>query len=121
MVKFSPDGKQILLIRNAGKGEEAWLLPYSANASNPPHRILLDLPAVGGTPAFSWMPDNRRVVLSTTPGGAPPQLHMADTVSGACPCTESCGRRASPDRFRAWRASSAVWVVHNARYHDEEG
>ena len=29
------------------------------------------------------MPDNRHVVLSTTPGGAPPQLYMADTASGA--------------------------------------
>ena len=44
-VKFSPDGKQILLIRNAGAGEEAWLMPYPANAANPPHRILQGLPA----------------------------------------------------------------------------
>ena len=29
------------------------------------------------------MPDNRHVVLSTTPGAAPPQLYMADTVSAA--------------------------------------
>jgi Tol biopolymer transport system component len=83
-MKFSPDGKQILLIRNAGQGEEAWLLPYPANASNPPHRIFPDMPVIAGnTPSFSWMPDNRHVVLSTTPSeGTPYQLYMADTVSG---------------------------------------
>jgi serine/threonine protein kinase/Tol biopolymer transport system component len=83
-VKFSPDGKQILLIRNSDNtGEEAWLMPYPADATKPPHRILQGLPAFGGTPQFSWMPDNRHIVLSTTPGGAPAQLYMADTVSGA--------------------------------------
>ncbi len=82
-LKFSPDGKQIMLIRNAGQGEEAWLMPYPANASHPPHRILEKLPAFGGTPEFSWMPDNRHVVVATSAEvGAPFQLLMADTVSG---------------------------------------
>ena len=81
MVKFSPDGTQILVLRDAGAGEEAWLMPYPANAANPPHRILQNLP-LGGT-TCSWMPNNRHVVLSTSPGIAPQQLYMADTVSGA--------------------------------------
>ena len=81
-LRFSPDGKQVLLFRNATAGEEAWLMPYPANAAKPPHRILQSLPAFGGTPTFSWMPDNRHVVISTTPGAAPQQLYMADTVSG---------------------------------------
>ena len=83
-VKFSPDGRQILMLRNGdNRREEAWLMPYPANAATPPHRILQGLPAFGGTPTFSWMPDNRHVVVSTTPGSAPQQLYMADTVSGA--------------------------------------
>jgi len=82
-VKFSPDGKQLLLIRNAGSGEEAWLMPYPADAAHPPHRILNKLPALGGTPQFAWMPDNRRLVVSTQAAtGAPSQLLLADTVSG---------------------------------------
>ena len=81
-LKFSRDGKQILLFRNGGAGEEAWLMPYPANAAEPPHRILPGLPAFGGTPTFSWMPDNRHVVLSTTSGPTPVQLYMADTESG---------------------------------------
>jgi len=82
-VEFSPDGRQILLMRNAGAGEEAWLLPYPASAANPPRRILQDMPAFNSTPTFSWMPDNRHVVLSATTDAAPQQLYMADTVSGA--------------------------------------
>jgi eukaryotic-like serine/threonine-protein kinase len=82
-VKFSPDGKQLLLIRNAGAGEQAWLMPYPANSAQPPHRILQNFPAFGGTPTFSWMPDNRRIVISTVPApGSPNQLYLADTVSG---------------------------------------
>ena len=83
-VKFSPDGKQILMFRNANNsGEEAWLMPYPADAAKPPHRILHGMPAFEGTPTFSWMPDNRHIVLSATPGGARSQLYIADTVSGA--------------------------------------
>ncbi len=83
-VQFSRDGKQILLMRHAGTGEEAWLMPYPADASRPPRRILRDLPALAGTPQFSWMPDNRHIVLSMVDAfSAPAQLYMADTVSGA--------------------------------------
>jgi Tol biopolymer transport system component len=81
-LKFSPDGKQILLFWNPGAGEEAWLMPYPANAAKPPHRILQGLPAFAGTPDFSWMPDNRHVVVSAAPRGEPAQLYMGDTVSG---------------------------------------
>ena len=84
VVKFSPDGKQILLIWNpTGSGDEAWLMPYPADPAKPPHRVFQGLPVFGSTPTFSWMPDNRHAVLSTTPDGAPDQLYMADTVSGA--------------------------------------
>ena len=80
-VKFSPDGTRILLVRDAGAGEEAWLMPYPVNAADPPHRILQGLPL--GRTTFSWMPNNRHVVVSASRGMAPPQLYMADTVSGA--------------------------------------
>ena len=82
-VKFSPDGKQLLLIRNAAGGPEAWLLPYPASETHPPHRTLERVPMhSGGTPTFSWMPDSRHVVLATPPyGGGPDQLYIADTTS----------------------------------------
>ncbi len=81
-VSFSPDGKQILLIRNPAAGEELWLMPYPANSSRPPRQILKGLPSLSGTPMFSWMPDNRRIVVSTTATlGAPNQLYLADTES----------------------------------------
>jgi Tol biopolymer transport system component len=81
-MKFSPDGKQILMIRNAGTGEEAWLMPYPADPAEAPRRILENLPVFGGTPEFSWMPDSRHVVLSTSLiGDTRSQLYLADTVS----------------------------------------
>jgi serine/threonine protein kinase/Tol biopolymer transport system component len=82
-VKFSPDGRQILLMRDAGTGPEAWLMQYPANSTNAPHRIFQKFQLGRTALTFSWMPDNRHVVLSTSPGFAPTQLYVADTVSEA--------------------------------------
>ena len=83
-VKFSPDGKQILLLMNGGRQrEEAWFLPYPANPSQPPRMVLTNIRSAGGTPGFCWMPDSRHVVLSLAGAGdASEQLWLADTVSG---------------------------------------
>ncbi len=83
-LQFSPDGKQMLLFVNGGRqGEEAWLLPYPANPSQPPHRVLLNAQSINGTPVFSWMPDSRHVVMTfARPGDLSGQLWLADTVSG---------------------------------------
>lgn len=83
VVKFSPDGRQLLLVRNAGVGEEVWVMPYPADQANPPRRVLESLPAFSGTPTFTWMPDNRHVMLSARWGATPEQLYLADTTSEA--------------------------------------
>ncbi len=81
-LRFSPDGRQLLLFWYAAdRGEEAWLMPFPPDANSPPHRILQDLPALGGTPEFSWLPDNRHIVLSTG-SGLQRGLYLADTQSG---------------------------------------
>ena len=82
-LRFSPDGKQLLLWWNARRGEEeAWLLPIPADASQPPRRVLERLPAApGGGSEFSWLPDSRHIVVSTGPG-PPRTLYLADTQSG---------------------------------------
>jgi eukaryotic-like serine/threonine-protein kinase len=80
-LKFSPDGKYLLLLINR-KREEAWLLPYPPNSSQPPRQVLSTLEFLGGTPEFSWMPDSRHIVLSlAATENASPQLWMADTRS----------------------------------------
>ena len=80
-MSFSPDGKSILLLINR-REEQAWLLPYPPSSADPPRRVLKTLPSLGGTPDFSWMPDNRHVVLSlTTASDRSRQLWMADTHS----------------------------------------
>ena len=82
-LRFSPDGKSILLFMRGDKGRtEAWLMPYPPNPSKPPHLVQKDLTPYGGTPEFSWMPDSRHVVLSfaSSPESSS-QLWMADTAS----------------------------------------
>ena len=83
-LKFSPDGKRILLFLNGVRHrEEAWLLPYPPDPSQPPRQALPNLQAYNGTPTFSWMPDNRHIVFSFAPSpDASSQLWMADTVTG---------------------------------------
>ena len=77
---FSPDGKKILYLRNGTGGEEAWLLPYPAGAA--PRRILEKLAGLMGTSTFSWMPDNRHVVVELAANaGARGHLWIADTAS----------------------------------------
>jgi WD40 repeat protein len=83
-IRFSPDGKQLLLMVNAGRqGEEAWLLPYPSDGRTTPKQILGVLPPFGFTPTFHWLPDSRHIVMSlqVTPD-APRQLWLADTASG---------------------------------------
>jgi len=80
-LKFSPDGKSLLLLINL-KGEQAWLLPYPPNPSRPPRQIWKNLESSAGTPEFSWMPDSRHIVLSlATAADTAPQLWMADIRS----------------------------------------
>ena len=82
ILRFSPDGKQLLLWRNARQGaEEAWLLPFPADASRPPRRVLEELPVAYGTPDFSWLPDNRHIVISAGPERWR-ELYLGDTLSG---------------------------------------
>jgi eukaryotic-like serine/threonine-protein kinase len=81
-VQISENGKQIVLIRNDGNAENAWIMPYPPDPSSPPRRIFESLKTSQGTPDLSWMPDNRHVVVAYTPIGSRSQLALADTVSG---------------------------------------
>jgi Tol biopolymer transport system component len=83
-LRFSPDGKHLLLfMKNEKSHDEAWLMPYPPNPANPPKMVLPGLHSYGGTPNFAWMPDNRNIVASYQPiPGMPAQLWLADTGSG---------------------------------------
>ena len=83
-LRFSPDGKYLLLFPQRERGpEESWLLPYPPDPSRPPRPLPGRLPVQGGTPMFSWMPDSRRIVVSTKASSEGTyQLWMADTFSG---------------------------------------
>src|SRR5581483_5358448 len=78
-IRFAPDGKKLLFLLNDGM-EKRWLLPYPAG-NEEPHEVLAALPQYGFTPAFSWFPDSRHVVISNPSYiGAPFNLWMADTA-----------------------------------------
>jgi Tol biopolymer transport system component len=83
VLRFSPDGKRLLLfLSNERSQEESWLLPYPEDGSRPPKRVLEGLSAFPRTPGFAWMPDSRRIVLATGALAEENQLWLADTVSG---------------------------------------
>jgi eukaryotic-like serine/threonine-protein kinase len=111
---FSPDGKQILFYFNAARGrEEAWLMPFPPDPAHPPWKVLTTLDASNGTPSFSWMPDNRHLVLGLAPAEGNTQLWMADTRSeeryAITSGTESRGvPRLSPDGSRLLFSSGSA-------------
>ncbi|MGA3024538.1 MAG: protein kinase [Bryobacteraceae bacterium] len=82
-MRFSPDGRQLLVIRAGDSGtEESWLLPWPAS-SGTPRKVLGLLPHDAGTPSFDWMPDSRHIIAAATHGmGAGSHLFLADTRSG---------------------------------------
>ena len=85
-LRFSPDGRQLLLFWNAGpeRGVEVWLMPFPADANRPARRVLERLPLAVLGPQFSWLPDNRHIVVATGPtADARRRLYIADTDSGA--------------------------------------
>jgi eukaryotic-like serine/threonine-protein kinase len=83
MVRFSPDGRRLIVMVNAARaGEEAWLLDYPSTGAAGARRVLPDLPRFS-TPWIAWMPDSRHVVLSLqSTAESVSQLWMADVESG---------------------------------------
>jgi eukaryotic-like serine/threonine-protein kinase len=82
------------------KTGEAWLLPYPAGGK-PPKRILQEMPVAGflvGSPSFSWLPDNRHIVVSlVTDPIHSSHLWIADTASNdLTPLTTGPGRELFP-------------------------
>ena len=84
MLRFSPDGKKILLIIDGERNKRsAWILPLPAG-SGTPHEVLRHLPALGPWPNFSWFPDSRHIVIAlATTQDTPQHLWIADTESDA--------------------------------------
>jgi serine/threonine protein kinase/Tol biopolymer transport system component len=78
---FSPNQSQILLFLTKAAGEEGWLLPYPYDPARPPRRVLEKLPTFDGPPTFSWMPDNRSIIVSTSTGDGR-SFYVADTATG---------------------------------------
>jgi serine/threonine protein kinase len=77
-LRFAPDGKKLLLLFT-DINEKHWLLPFPPTAGDP-REVLTSIPEAGHTPAFSWFPDSRHIVVSMpTFLGDPYNLWIADT------------------------------------------
>ncbi len=83
ILRFSPDGRSILLLLDLYRGRTAWRLPIPPGREAP-QRVLPGLPGFGGTPAFSWFPDSRHIVLSLQDKHEDEHQHLwiADVASG---------------------------------------
>ena len=123
-LSFSPDGRQLLLMWNpSAEGEQAWLLPYPPNPDHPPRRILETLPTYPGTPQFSWLPDNRHIVVSAAERGEPWRLYLADTESGRFrPLSDgpSTALQVGPARVSRRRAARFQRSGSEPRHRDDE-
>jgi eukaryotic-like serine/threonine-protein kinase len=79
-IRFSPDGKQILLfVALDTRGETAWLLPWPAATAA---RAFTDGIPFANTPQFSWMPDSRLLVFADASPHRPTALYMGDAHTG---------------------------------------
>jgi Tol biopolymer transport system component len=82
MLRFSPDGKKLLVVFRGDRGrDEVWLLPYP---SGKPKQVLTGKTFYSGTPMFSWLPDSRHVAMSfASYPNSPSQIWLADTGSNS--------------------------------------
>jgi Tol biopolymer transport system component/predicted Ser/Thr protein kinase len=79
-LRFSPDGREILLfIALDTRGETAWTLPWPEASGG--KAFTSGMPFTN-TPQFAWMPDSRRVILSSALPGKQTALYLADAHSG---------------------------------------
>ena len=74
-LRFSPDGKSILLIAS-GVTPQIWMLPFPE--SRGAARRLFAGMEFSSAPHASWMPDSRYAVISFATGGGQPVLWLAD-------------------------------------------
>ena len=79
-IRFSPDGKQLLLcVALDTRGETCWLLPWPESTGR---RLFGGGLPFSFTPQFTWMPDSRHVVFADSTTTAHSQLYMADIKQG---------------------------------------
>ena len=79
-IRFSPDGKTILLfVALDSRGETAWLLPWPPASASP--AFTKGIP-FSNTPQFSWMPDGRNIVFADIRPGEQYTLYLGEVKSG---------------------------------------
>ncbi len=62
---FAPDGTWITLVVDAAGGRQMWKLPYPPGKAQP-ERIVPGLTTLSATPRWSWFPDGRNGIVSSS-------------------------------------------------------
>ena len=95
-MRFSPDGKAILLSFTRGAGPHLWLLPFPQGGK--PRPLLASALAGGEIPSVNWMPDSRHFVMGwKRASDAAQQIWMADSRKNTAePLIVGEGERDSP-------------------------
>ena len=80
-MRFSPDGRQVVLSMYRSSGGQMWVLPFpdGSGAHGKARRILASQLSSSEAPQASWMPDSRRIVMAHARASRR-QLWIADTV-----------------------------------------
>jgi Tol biopolymer transport system component/predicted Ser/Thr protein kinase len=79
-LRFSPDGREILLcVALDTRGETAWMLPWPAGTGARAFTEGMPFPS---TPQFNWLPDSRHIVFADVEAGRQSALYMGDARSG---------------------------------------
>jgi serine/threonine protein kinase len=97
-LRFSPDGRRILLFFDQPQGRRIWSLPWPSG-QEAPSQVPLRLPSYGLTPFFTWLPDSRHIILSLQDKQDDEHEHLwvADVDSGARrPITSGTSSETSP-------------------------
>jgi eukaryotic-like serine/threonine-protein kinase len=68
-VSFSPDGKQLVFVRNSSAGKTSSLMIANADGTAEKALVILPSPAIFEHTGPAWSPDGKRIVLTKSPTG----------------------------------------------------
>jgi serine/threonine protein kinase len=95
-MRFSPDGRQVLLSLYRSSGAQMWVLPFPDGPQGKARRVFASQLGGSAVSPVSWMPDSRHLVMAVSEASRS-RLWMADTVKETMePLTADEGSKTDP-------------------------
>ena len=97
-VRFSPDGSKLMVWGGPDQGERQGFWEIALRGGDPRERLTAFMQGPAGLPRFSWLPDNRHLVVTRSDGVTPgTHLWLADTSTDHfIPMTATPGNEGAP-------------------------